>query len=414
MSTAHTAEIPASANIQMGSLSGRIGKVAMPLGIIFLLVSVVLGAMMGDHFDRFFHSYLVALTYWLSIALGALFFIIIQPLTRSMWSPVVRRLAEIMASTIPLLFVLAAAGILVPMLLGASGPYHHWVHAPPDDHLVHAKHAWLNVPFFCARIAIYFAAWTALARYFFKKSVDQDVSGDPAISERLRMVSAPAVLIYALTVCFGAFDLLMSVNPHWFSTIFGVYYFAGCALAIFATLSLVSLVLQRSGRLVGVVTVEHYHDLGKFLFAFVFFWSYIAFSQFMLIWYANIPEETVWYQPRMFTSWSTISLILLFGHCVFPFICLLSRWTKRFTKLLAFFAIWLLVMHYVDLFWLVMPEMTPAAGTEPGFSFHPLDLTTLLGVGGLFIWGNARSAGKVNLIPIKDPQLGASLHHETF
>ncbi|ACY14953.1 hypothetical protein [Haliangium ochraceum] len=409
MSPGHNITVPADADIRMGGLSGKISKVALPVGIILLIVSVVLGASVGEHFDRFFHGYLVALTYWLSVALGGLFFIILQPLTRSRWSPVVRRLAEIIANSIPLLFVMALAGIIVPMLAGSSGPYHHWVHPDPNDHILHGKHAWLNVPFFCARIAVYFLAWGALARYFFKKSLAQDESGDAEISERLRVASAPAMLLYAITVCFGAFDLLMSLDPHWFSTIFGVYYFAGCVLSIFASLILASLFLQRCGKLKDVITTEHYHDMGKFLFAFVFFWSYIAFSQFMLIWYANIPEETVWYQPRMFTSWSAISLVLLFGHCVFPFICLLSRWTKRWTKLLAFFAIWLLVMHYVDLFWLVMPQLTPE-----GFSFHPMDITSLLGMGGLFVWWNARTASKVNLIPTKDPQLGNSLHLENF
>lgn len=415
MSPAHHAEIHPDDDIQMGALSGRIQKVAWPAGVLLLVATVVLGSMNGDHYERFFSSFLVALCYFLSISIGALFFILIQPLTRARWSPVVRRLAEILGSAFPLLLVLAVAGIVAPMLAGQgdpsglAGPYHHWVHAPPDDHLVHAKHAWLNVPFFSARIIGYFLVWWGITRYFFKKSVEQDGSGDPAITERLRIAAGPSVIAFALTVCFAAFDLLMSLNPHWFSTIFGVYYFAGCVLAIYASLILVSLYLQRAGKLQRTITTEHYHDLGKMMFAFVFFWSYIGFSQFMLIWYANLPEETIWYQARWYTSWRSVSLVLLFGHCLFPFLFLLSRWTKRWRKPLTFFAVWMMAMHYVDLFWLVMPELTPN-----GVSFHVMDITALLGVGGLFVAWCARVASKVNLIPVKDPSLAHSLSFENY
>lgn len=339
MSPAHSAEIHPDDDIQMGALSGRVQKVAWPAGILLLVATVALGSMNGDDFQRFFHSYLVAICYWLSIALGAMFFVMIQPLTRSRWSPVVRRLAEILTASFPVLLVLTLAGIVVPMIAEASGPYHHWVHPPDDDHLVHAKHAWLNVEFFSARIVFYFLTWWAITRYFFKKSVEQDKSGDAGITERLRVASAPAVIAFALTICFAAFDLLMSLNPHWFSTIFGVYYFAGSVIAIYATLILVSMSLQRAGKLQRSITTEHYHDMGKMMFAFVFFWSYIGFSQFMLIWYANLPEETVWYMPRWYTSWRDVSLVLIFGHCMFPFVFLVSRWTKRWRKSLAFFAI---------------------------------------------------------------------------
>lgn len=409
MSAAHKAELPPNEDIQMGALSGRVQKIAWPAGVLLLGATVVLGAMHGDHFERFFFSYLVALCYWLSLSLGAMFFVILQPLTRSMWSPVVRRMAEILTSAFPVLLVLALAGVVVPMLAGASGPYHHWVHPAPDDHLVHAKHAWLNVPFFAGRIVFYFLAWWGITRYFFKKSVEQDRSGDEAISERLRVASGPAMVAFALTACYASFDLLMTLNPHWFSTMFGVYYFAGCVIAIYATLALVSMLLQKAGKLQGIINTEHYHDLGKMLFAFVFFWSYIAFSQFMLIWYAAIPEETVWFQARWVTSWRGLSLVLLFGHCMFPFLFMVSRWTKRWRKPLAFFATWMMVMHYADLFWLAMPELTP-----DGFTFHIMDITAVVGMGAVFVAWCARVAGKVNLIPIKDPKLAHSLAFENY
>lgn len=408
MSADHKAELHPKEKIQMGDLSSRIFRGGLGVGIPLLAITVILGLTKGDHMNRFFHSYLVGLTYFLSIALGALFFVVLQHLVRARWSVVVRRIAEILTAPFVLLLVLAL-GIVVPMFLGSAGPYHHWVHAAADDHILHAKAGWLNVPFFGFRILFYFGVWILMSRYFSGKSVEQDKSGDPAISERLRVASAPSIIVFALTLCFAAFDLLMSLEPHWFSTMFGVYYFAGSALGIFATLSLVSMALQRAGKLEHSVSTEHYHDLGKLLFAFIFFWSYIAFSQFMLIWYANIPEETVWFQSRMFTDWKYVSYVLLFGHCVFPFLCMLSRWTKRWLKLLAFFSVWMLIMHFVDLFWLVMPAYSPT-----GISFDIMDITAWLGVGGLFVAAAARAASKVNLIPVKDPALGDSLRFENF
>ncbi|WP_428262873.1 hypothetical protein [Haliangium sp.] len=409
MSAAHNTELHPDEDIKMGALSGRLQKIAWPVGILALAATVILGATHGDHFHRFYYSVLIGLCYCLSVAVGALFFVIIQPLTRSQWSPVVRRIAEILTTTFWPVAALLAACIIIPMLAGSAGPYHHWVHPAPDDHILHNKHAWLNVPFFAARIGFYFAVWIGMSRYFFKKSREQDQSGDPAISERLRVASGPAIIVFALTVCFGAFDLLMSLDPHWFSTMFGVYYFAGSAVAIFSTLALIGMYLQRSGKLARSITTEHYHDIGKLMFAFVFFWSYVAFSQFMLIWYANLPEETVWFQPRMFTSWSSVSYLLLFGHFVFPFLFLLSRWTKRLRAPLAFFAVWLMFIHYVDIFWLAMPEHTPE-----GASFHLMDLTAVVGVAFVCIGWAARAAAKVNLIPVKDPKLAISLGFENY
>lgn len=414
MSAAHKAELHPEEKVTMHKWGSTISRWGLITGIVFLALTAVLGIKaiydVGGHkVPRFYYSFLVALAYFLSIALGGLFFTIIQHLVRARWSVVVRRLAELITQAFPVLGVLTFAFLLLPMILGSDSAYGHWVSAPETDHLVHAKAGWLNVPFFVIRIFGYFAVWYLLSRIFLGKSVEQDQSGDPAISDRLRVLSAPAIIVFALTLCFAAFDLLMSVNPHFFSTIFGVYYFAGAAMSIMATLAVVARILQKKGRLVHSITVEHYHDLGKLMFAFVFFWSYIAFSQFMLIWYANIPEETFWFQPRMFTSWKLVSIALLFLHCVVPFIFLLSRWTKRVLVRLMVFAVWMLVMHYVDMFWLIMPELTPQK-----LSVHIIDFTALIGVGGFFVAAIARAASKVNLIPVKDPALGDSLSFENF
>jgi len=404
-----TGKLNPDEKLELGDLGPRIVKLAGGVGIVFLALTVVLGMTVGDDMRKFFHSYLVSLTFFLSLALGALFFVLLQHLTRSRWSVVVRRLAEILTMTFPVLGVLFVVGLLAPMIAGNDSLYLWTTDAAQHDHLIQGKAGWLNVPFFAVRIVIYFVAWTLLSRYFFKKSLEQDESSDPEISERLRVVSAPGMIIYAFTTGFAAFDLLMSLDPHWFSTIFGVNYFAGCAVGIMALLAVVALFLQSRGKLEHSITVEHYHDIGKLLFAFIFFWGYIAFSQFMLIWYADLPEETIWFRHRMFTSWKWLSLVLLFGHFCFPFVCLLSRETKRRLHLLAGFAVWMLVMHFFDVYWQVMPEYD-----KSGFVFGLVDLTALIGVGGIFVAAAARVGSGVRLVPTGDPRLGESLSFENY
>jgi hypothetical protein len=225
--------------------------------------------------------------------------------------------------------------------------------------------------------------------------------------------SAPAILISILTLTFASFDLLMSLDPTWFSTIFGVYFFSGCAVGIFATLILLVALLQRFGYLVNSVTVEHFHDLGKFLFAFTFFWGYIAFSQYMLLWYANIPETTGWFARRGASSvptdpgdWRIVSVLLLVGHLLIPFAGLLSRHVKRNRTALAFWAAWLLVFHWIDLFWIVMPEINPQ---QPRVYFGVMEIACFLGIGGLFAASTLRLAMRHAVRPVADPRLHEAL-----
>jgi hypothetical protein len=254
---------------------------------------------------------------------------------------------------------------------------------------------------------VYVAVWIVMARYMFALSTAQDSSRDPQLTRRMEKASAPGMMLFALSVNFAAFDLLMSLDPHWFSTIFGVYLFAGCVVGFFAVLPSLLLWLQGRGRLTSAVTVEHYHDVGKFLFAFVVFWAYIGFSQYMLIWYANLPEETGWFLRRQSGGWVWVSLALLLGHFVLPFLALISRVPKRRPAVLAVAGIWLLLMHWLDLYWLVLPEFS-AAGPRLGL----LDLLCFVGLAGLWIGGLAFNLRKVNLAPTGDPRLTESLAFE--
>jgi hypothetical protein len=270
--------------------------------------------------------------------------------------------------------------------------------------LIQAKAAYLNAPFFALRWAIYFATWTLMSRFFLRNSVQQDHTSDIELTQRMRRWSGPAMIVFAVTTNFAAFDWLMSLDPHWFSTIFGVYYFAGCAVAFLATLPLISVGLQRLGYLTYEITTEHYHDMGKLLFGFVMFWAYIAFSQYLLIWYANIPEETTWFLVRQRAGWQLIGLLLLLGHFFLPFFGLLSRSARRNRLSLVFWSVWLLVMHWLDLFWLVMPNVN--AG---GFPLGLIELLCFVGIGALWLASTLRQMQGSRLIPSGDPHLRESL-----
>jgi hypothetical protein len=263
------------------------------------------------------------------------------------------------------------------------------------------------VPFFVARWVVYLAVWAVVARFFVGKSIEQDASGEPLLSVRMKRASPPAMLALAATLTFAAFDMLMSLDPGWTSTIFGVYYFAGGAVAVYALLPVSAFLLQRAGLLRGSVTVEHYHDLGKLLFGFVIFWAYIAFSQLMLQWYANIPEETHWFVARESHGWGWVGLILIFGNFLLPFLVLLSRSPKRRPAVLAAVAGWLLVMHLVDLYWLVMPAASPSDAVP-----HLVDVTVFIGLVGLFVASAAFVVRGRSLVPERDPRLAESLSFE--
>jgi len=388
----------------LGALGDRIVRVAAAAGVLGAVASVALAAVSADGWRRFFFSYLLSFSYLLTLALGALFFVILQHLTRAGWSVVVRRWAEAIASALPVLAVLA-----VPIVAFGLHHLYHWSHAEAvaADHLLQAKQAYLNVPFFVARLAVYFALWTLMARFFLRRSLAQDASGDPELTVQMERRAAPSMLVFALTATFAAFDLLMSLDPHWYSTMFGVYVFAGSVVSFVALLSVVVFAGQRAGVLAHAVTVEHYHDLGKLLFAFTVFWAYIAFSQYMLMWYANLPEETAWLLRRQTNGWGWVGLTLLLGHFVVPFVALLSRAPKRRPRLVAATAVWVLLMHWVDLYWVVIPEVAPERAAP-----HLLDLATLLGLGGLVIAAVVLRVRRNSLLAERDPRLQESLMFE--
>jgi hypothetical protein len=393
--------------ITLGESAPALAKWWAAAGAGLLAITALWGWLQHDSFRHFFFAYLVAFSFFLSISLGSLFFVAVQHLSRAGWSVTVRRTAEILSGTLPVMAILFLP-IIVPVLLGSSSLY-SWVSPSPHDELLRHKLPYLNLPFFGLRCVVYFAVWGVLGRYFLLRSTEQDVSGDPRLTLRMERMSPLALILFAFTLTFAAFDWLMSLEPRWFSTIFGVYYFSGAVVGGLAAIILMAVLLQASGRLRYAITAEHYHDLGKLLFSFVIFWGYIAFSQYMLIWYANLPEEVVWYRVRNAGPWGITSLVLLFVHLLIPFFGMMSREVKRRRYWLAFWAVWLLASHWLDLYWLVMPTYHPA---YPPVGL--LDLGCLLGLGGLYVAAILRIAAGRALVPIKDPRLGESLAFENL
>ena len=391
---------PSELRLPAGHAWNRLPAIGAVIGVIGLAASAGLG--IRDP-QQFFFSWLVAFTFFLSIALGGMFFVLTHFLTKASWSVVVRRLAEQAMGTLPLFILL-----FIPVIFGMHELF-HWTHteAVAEDHLLQLKQPFLNKNFFLVRAAIYFAIWTLVALWFKRTSVRQDRTGDVPSTLRMIRFSALSLIAFALTVSFAAIDWIMSLDPHWYSTMFGVYYFAGCLVGIFSFMVVVMTRLEKSGAFGGTVTVEHFHDMGKLLFGFTVFWAYIAFSQYFLIWYGNIPEETVFYLHRMEGAWKSVTGILLVGHFAVPFLFMMNRVVKRRAGLLTAGALWLLLMHLIDLYWLIMPTLH-----KHDVHLSLLDLTTLMGIGGLFVavfgWQLRRHA----LIPVRDPRLADSLAFE--
>jgi hypothetical protein len=391
---------PEQATIPPGHSWNRlplVGGVCAGLGVA---ACAVLGA---ANPKQFFFSWLVSFLFFLSLALGALFFVLIQYASQGGWGIVVRRIGETIFATVPVM-----AALFVPVLLGLHDLYAWSVPgAAEHDALLRWKAPFLNVPFFLVRAAIYFGCWSFIAVLYYRVSRQQDTTGDPALSARLRRLAGPSIIVLALTQSFASIDWIVSLSPHWYSTMFGVYFFAGAFVGFIALLSILAVAMRQAGLLETVISAEHLHDIGKFLFAFSCFWAYIAFSQFFLIWYANLPEETLWFKARLEGSWKAVSILLMVGHFGVPFLYLMGRAVKRRGSTLAIGGAWVLAMHFVDLYWQVMPTLHPE-GVRPSV----LDAAAFLAVGGCFVatagWLMRRQA----LVPLRDPRVAESLAFE--
>ncbi|NBD13925.1 MULTISPECIES: hypothetical protein [Corallococcus] len=380
---------------------------AFGLGVVGLVLTAV-GFFMNPQATSF--SYLLGFTYWVGISVAALIMLAIFHTAKAKWLIVLRRAMETMAVSVPVFAVLILAFIplmkyLYPWFPGS--PLAADIHGIEVEHLAHKQHGYLFPSFFVVRQLIYFGVWTFVSQRLYGWSTKQDEAGGLELTVKQRRFSPGALPFLALTITFAAFDWLMSLTPLWQSTIFGVYYFAGSFLAAFCMLTLVTVNAQGKDLYGSLVKTPHYHNLGKLMFAFTAFWAYIAFSQFLLVWIANIPEEAPWYGLRMFGAWRPMSIAIFLLNFVLPFFTLLSRKLKEKPRLLGVAAVYLLLMHAVDLYWLIWPAFSGEAGP----TFHWTLITAFVGVGGIAVgYALMKARGKYTL-PVKDPYIAESLRY---
>jgi hypothetical protein len=371
-------------------------KRALIVGIVFLVI-LIAGIFFNPH--QFFQSYLIGWTFWTGITVGSLALLMLQHLTGGGWGLVIRRSLEAATRVLPLMVVL-----FVPVIIGAHSIYHEWM-----DHEEVAKHpavqfkaSYLNLPFFTVRSLIYFAIWGALAFFLNKWSLAQDRTADNRYTKNMRVLSGPGMVILIFSVTFASIDWYMSIEPEWFSTIYGFIYVAAWALSALAFVIAVMARLSREEPMRRIVAPLHFHDLGKLLLALVMLWAYFAFSQFLIIWSGNLPEEITWYIRRIYGGWGALIISIGILHFAAPFLFLLSRGIKRDPGKLVLIAILVLIMRAVDLLWMLAPAFQHRM-------WLLMDVAAFIGFGGLWLAFFTWQLGKRSLIPINDPQFESTL-----
>jgi hypothetical protein len=379
----------------------RVARLALYVGVAALLASAV-AAMASGGADGFYQSYLAGFVFWNGIALGCLAVLGIQYLTGGAWGIAIRRLLEAGTRTLWLCAIL-----FLPLAIGLRHIY-GWSRAGDlaNDELLRKKALYLNEPFFLGRAVFYFLLWLGLAWFLNRWSLAQDASGDRAATRRLQRAGAAGLLIYALTVTFASIDWVMSLEPHWFSTMYGVTFMVNQALGAMALAIAALLLLSRYRPLSDFLTPAHLHDLGKMLFAFVMIWSYVSFSQYLIVWSGNLPEEIPWYLARFRGGWGWIGLAVLLFQFLLPFLLLISRAANRNPRLLITAAAMVVAVRFMDVLWLILPAFSPGRLTV-----RWTDLAVPIGIGGLWLSVFAAQLTKRPLLPYGDPDFAEALAH---
>ena len=369
----------------------RVERPALIVGAVGILLSLF-GAAIAR--DQFFRSWLLSYLFWFAIALGALPLVMLHHLVGGKWGFATRRILESVTRTLPLMTIL-----FVPVIFGIHSLY-EWSHddAVAQDIILQHKSLYLNTPFFIARAAFYFAAWLLMGWFLNRWSKQQDSTRDGSFAKRFQRLSAPGLIIYALTITFASTDWVMSLEPHWFSTIYGMMFMVGQALTTLAFVIAVLALLADTPPISDFLEPEIFNDLGNLLFAFIMLWAYLSFSQYLIIWSGNLPEEIPWYLRRSRGGWQWIAVALALFHFAIPFFLLLIRRNKRRRQVISGIAIAVVVMRLVDLMWLVVPAH------EPTVHVHWLDIATLAGIGGLWVAGFSKQLRKQSLLPVGDPE----------
>jgi hypothetical protein len=396
----------------------RLQGTSLVVGVVGLVVAVALAFVSPGGFPAaLWRPYLIAFTFWTGVAVGSLAIMMLHHLTGGGWGVVLRRIFEAATRTLPLLAVFylpVAVAILTRTLYPWTFP------ALAHEHAIEHKEFFFRLWFYFGRTIFYFAVWFVLARLLNKWSLEQDNEPDPRkrrrLRERMQSVSGPGILLFGLTVTFAAVDWLMSLEPEWFSTIFGLLIMAGFGLSALAFAVAVASRLARENDLATVYQPRHFHDHGKLLLTFIMLWAYFMFSQYLIIWAGNLPEEIPWYLRRLRGGWQYIALVLVLLHFALPFVLLLSRDLKRTARLLGAVALLMIVMRVVDLFWTVAPSIYAAEGhgaeAAHGASLalsYVLSFVAPVGLGGIWFWYFMRELKRRPLLPLGDEGLDNAL-----
>jgi hypothetical protein len=386
----------------LGRAISKYRNTAAFLGLVGLLASIA-GWVMEP--EQFYRSYLIAFFFWFGISVGSLALLMVQHLTGGAWGMVIRRILEAGSRTLPFMAVL-----FIPLLFSIHSLY-EWsdLSRVAHDKVLQDKQIYLNPTFWIVRTVIYFVILNLLMYLLNKWSLQEDSEGGFKRASAMEKLSAPGIIIYVFIMTFACTDWIMSLTPHWFSTIFGFMTVVGQGLSTFAFATAVLMLLAGCAPLAEAVTKKHMHDLGKLILAFVMLWAYMNFSQLLIIWSGNLPEEIPWYTNRLYGSWENVGIFLLVFHFVVPFLILLSQAVKRNPKTLTALAVFIIVVRIVDVIWLVEP------------SFHPhscfiswLDLAAPLGVGGAFVALFLMELAKRPLMPLGAPDLQKTLAHGRY
>lgn len=372
----------------------------LALGVGALLFALFVAGLLIDR-AQFFHAYLVGFIFWTGITVGSLALLMLQHLTGGAWGLIIRRVLEASTRTLPLILLL-----FVPVVFGLNQiyPWTNRAEMNQDPALAQKAAHYLNPPFFIGRAVIYFAIWSLLAILLNWLSLQQDRTGDAKLRKRFQVISGPGLGILILTITFAAIDWVMSLDPAWSSTIFGLIFVASWSLSALAFGILTMSWLSNREPMKAIVRPSHFHDWGNLLLALVMLWTYFAFSQYLIIWSGNLPEETVWYVARKHGGWGAIALAIVILQFAFPFMTLLSRAAKKSPQKLALLAVLILSMRVVDVIWLIEPSYN-----REQFHLSWMDIVAPLAMGGLWLATFAWQLQKRSLVPINDPQLEQAL-----
>jgi hypothetical protein len=377
----------------------RIQRRAFVLGIAALVLAALDGIRAPE---QFFRSYLLAFVFWLGFPLGCAAFLMVHHLTGGFWGLPIRRPLEAGTRTLPLITTL-----VLPLLLGV-GRLYSWTNPNlvAADVVLKSKQLYLNLPFFLIRNVIYFAVWWALVRGLNRWSDEQDRTGDPRLALRLENMSGPGLVLYGLTVTFFSIDWIMSLEPHWFSTIFGMIFMVLQVLSALALAVFVAGFLSRYEPIASVITSDRFNDLGNLVLTFVMLWAYLSFSQFLIIWAGDLINEIPWYLTRARGGWAMIAVLLIFLSFAIPFFLLLMRPIKRRVETLSALCGALILITFVDVYWMVVPAFEKA-----GPRFYLLDFLLPVGIGGIWVGTFIAQLKSRPLLPLHDPRFEGALQH---